>query len=226
MTVAVTVISRQRARHLQEVRAWGRRVMEAQDEERATIARELHDGVIQEMHAARLGVLAEQDRDAINTRLVGAIDWLRGLARGLHPAAVDTRLLREALADLVPPTRDGEPVVRFEHRGDEGTLPVHTKRHLYRIAQQAVVNALTHARASIITIDLEAGSEVITLTVRDDGIGMSATTTSPGLGMRSMVERAAAIGGALTVTPREPHGTSVAVSVAPHTDPQVPGPVA
>ena len=218
VTVAVTVVSRQRARHLQDAREWGRRVMEAQDEERATIARDLHDGVIQELHAARLGVLAEREKEGVNAQLVGAIDWLRGLARGLHPAAVDTRLLREALADIVPPPREGEPTVTFQHRGDEGDFPIHTRRHLYRIAQQAVVNALSHAKARSITIDLDATGEKIMLTVTDDGVGMAAEPHQAGLGMRSMTERAAAIGGTLSVDSNSPQGSRIAVSV-----PRLPG---
>lgn len=216
MTVAVAVISRQRASHLQEVREWGRRVIEAQDEERATIARDLHDGVIQDMHAARLGVLTNRDPEETNLQLVGAIDQLRSMARGLHPAAVDTRLLREALADLVPVAPDVGPAVRFEPRGDEGDLPVHTRRHLYRIAQQALVNALAHARATTITMTLDAAGEMVTLTVTDDGVGMAPVAGHRGLGMRSMAERAAAIGGTLSVGHAVPHGTQVSVSVPRH----------
>lgn len=209
MTIAVAVISRQRSRHLQDVREWARRVIEAQDQERATIARDLHDGVIQDIHAARLGLLARGDADDCNLRLVGVIDGLRSMARGLHPAAIDSLALREALADLAPDHDGAGPRVAFTSAGDEGDVPLFARRHLYRVAQQALANALTHARATTIVIDLRADGDGLALTVTDDGVGIAPDHSSHGLGMRSMAERMAAIGGTLAVVAAAPHGTAI-----------------
>jgi signal transduction histidine kinase len=93
------------------------------------------------------------------------------------------------------------------------TTPV-VAQELYRIAQEALTNALKHSGGTRIEFELRVDAERLTLTVQDDGQGMPATPATPGVGLTSMRSRAARIGGVVTVAPAAPRGTRVTVVCA------------
>jgi two-component system CheB/CheR fusion protein len=80
--------------------------------------------------------------------------------------------------------------------------------NLFRIAQEAVQNALRHAEADTIVIALEGGENEIRLSVSDDGRGLRAHRTGPGLGLEIMSYRARAVGARFSIEPRKPRGTT------------------
>jgi signal transduction histidine kinase len=98
--------------------------------------------------------------------------------------------------------------------GDEPQVPTEIKQALYRIAQEALQNTIKHARATSVQVELASGVEGISLHLSDDGIGFDPTQSFPGhVGLHSMQERAARLGGKLEVT-SEPHrGTRVSVQI-------------
>lgn len=201
-------VNRQRTAHLASMRGLVRRLLTAQDDAAADLARELHDDLVQQ-----LTVAAWQARDeALRTELEGIAGQLRGLAQNLHPAAVDDHPLDQVLRRMTEELEAfAPPSVTLQVRGTLPTdLPVPVRRHLYRIAQQAAANARAYARATAITITLQVDAEWLLLTVTDDGVGFDpGQATGGGLGLRSMGERMAAIGGTLGVESAPGEGTTI-----------------
>jgi PAS domain S-box-containing protein len=199
-----------------------REVVEIASLKQRHIGRDLHDSVGQELTALNLlaGDLAEvlradpaQAGDRIERMTQGlrrCQDQLRTVLRGLLPVAVDAKGLMAALTDLADRTRkEGQVTCVFDC-----PRPVHiadnlVATHLYLIAQEAVHNALKHARPQNVRIRLEA-NHLLVLRVEDDGVGMpGGPAENAGLGLRIMRNRAAIIGAALTIEPAQPAGTVV-----------------
>ena len=97
-----------------------------------------------------------------------------------------------------------------------GSLPAELENGLYGIAQEALNNTLRHARASLVTVRYAVGPEVIEMEISDNGCGFDSDSpvTSMGFGLASMRERAAELGGELTVRSEIGRGTSVVVTLA------------
>jgi signal transduction histidine kinase len=189
------------------------------DEERRQIAQELHDGVGQRL--VGLGLLAASLRQELAARglpeatrvaeLVQSLDEsrneVRALTRGLLPVQIDADGLMSALEDLAARYRVMANVeCRFVCEQPVPMLDNTTATHLFRIAQEAVSNAIEHGRASRLTITLEDGGRVV-LTVRDNGVGMKEGVDGDGL--RIMGYRARRIGGTLRIASAEGEGTIV-----------------
>lgn len=205
-----------------------REVVEIASLEQRRIGQDLHDSVGQEltalsMMAADLSETLRSD-PAASARVVNRIaqglrrsqQELRTVLRGLLPVAVDSEGLMAALSDLADQVqRDGKVTCLFDCPKPVSVTDNLTATHLYLIAQEAVHNALKHARAKKIGISLESNGG-LTLRVRDDGVGIDLKTSeSPaGLGLRIMRNRAAIIGAILTIEEREPAGTLVACALA------------
>jgi signal transduction histidine kinase len=135
---------------------------------------------------------------------------LRAVLRGLLPVSVDHQGLMAALADLADRTQqEGKVACAFDCPEPVAVADNLTGTHLYLIAQEAVRNAVQHARPRSVRISLTSDG-VLVLSVEDDGVGMPAQPAeSQGLGLRIMRNRAALIGATLTIEPREPTGTAV-----------------
>ena len=196
--------------------------------EQSRIGQELHDGVQQELMG--IGLLAEQLSDALRARgpgpevdlaakiASGVADTnrhIRELSRGLVPHLVDGSGLNTALGELARNIEERHKVeCQFDAPEvfalDDGVVAT----HLYRIAQEAVSNALKHARPASVSISLEKDEREARLKVEDDGVGIGPPASrNNGLGLRIMEHRCALIGGALTVAPRDGGGTTVVCAV-------------
>lgn len=200
-----------------------REVVEIACLEQRRIGQDLHDSVGQELTALNIlaGDLAETLRlDPSNaSKLVEQIELglrrsqreLRAVIRGLLPVAVDSEGLMAALSDLADRIQqEGKTTCRFDCPEPVSVEDNLTATHLFLIAQEAVHNAVKHARPRNIYILLES-NHLLSLSIQDDGIGMPAQPTSPhdGLGLRIMRNRAAVIGATLTIQPAKPTGTVV-----------------
>ena len=164
------------------------------------IARELPDALAQK---GKVAEVAEKIRDAIlHTRM---------LARGLSPVELEAHGLMSALQEL---TSDAETLFRISCRF-EAARPVLIRdnaaaTHLYRIAQEAIHNAIRHGQAKHVRVRLGSVEDVCTLSITDDGAGLSpAFDKSHGMGLRIMNYRAEAIGGAVKIVPAQGRGTAV-----------------
>jgi signal transduction histidine kinase len=189
--------------------------------ERRRIAWELHDSAKQRLHAAHLLVSSLHGRvPRALARTVGrasvelesaATEMDTSLAELRSP--LDGRPLEEALraraAELAP---DGFPQIAI--RGRAPALSPLVAAHVYRIASEAMTNALRHADASAIEIAIEAADAGLRLRVRDDGRGLPAERRPGASGLFAMESRAATIGGRLEVgTPESGRGTAIDLEV-------------
>ena len=189
----------------------------AREEERRRLRRDLHDGVGPSLAgmalqldslAGRLGEpeLAERT-ERLRDRLQGTVTEVRRIVDGLRPAALDELGLVPALKALA--TQPGDPVhVTVETHEVPAELPAAVEVAAYRIAGEAVANALRHAQATRVTVRLAADGGGLGVTVLDDGRGFGADATA-GVGLRSMHDRAAEVGGSVDVRSTPGGGTTV-----------------
>lgn len=200
-------------------------LLHAQEEERRRIAREMHDDWTQRL--ANLGIdTAKLERHvgtketalpllvAIQEQLVSLSEDVHALSRQLHPAILDDLGLVEALRSECTAFALREEV-EVEYRPDEisRTVPSDVALGVYRIAQEALRNVAKHAAAAEVLVTLNAiGSDVV-LRIEDHGVGFDTECerSRPGLGLSSMAERAALIGGQFSVTSTTGRGTTVEV---------------
>jgi len=151
--------------------------------------------------AAELGSLA--------AGLNGALDELRELARGIHPAILAEGGLRPALNTLA--RRSLIPVDLKLHA--EGRLPEHAEVSAYYVVAEALTNAAKHARASAVTVTAEAdaANSVLRVAVRDDGVG--GAEFSRGTGLAGLRDRVEAVGGRIFLDSPDGGGTSLRVEL-------------
>jgi len=196
------------------------------DEERRRLARELHDGVAQSLTHLRLELdflARQQEKDSEEReeveRLVRVVERTAGDVRsmilGLRSSVADEGIVGALGSYLGDLRRLGGPRIEFITHGDYRTSP-DVEGEVFRVAQEAVSNALRHATPTAITVRLTLGSAQVRLLVEDDGVGIAAggerASTSEilgGVGMQAMRERADKIGARFRVEPRRPHGTRV-----------------
>jgi two-component system, NarL family, sensor kinase len=199
----------------------------ARDEERHRIRRDLHDGlgptlagVALGLGAARRSVAASAPETAdllasMETEVKGSLADVKRLVADLHPTALEELGLAEALrqyADTVTQRSDGTLKVRVELAGLPPSLPAAAEVAAYRIILEAVTNVARHARASRCTVAVGVTAGRLDLAVCDDGCGLPPARAG-GLGLRSMAERAAELGGECTVAPAAEGGTRVAAAI-------------
>ncbi len=213
-----------------ERRALGRALVDAISSEQRRIGQEMHDGLGQELtglalSARALANRAARERDAIAGDLdqlallaTSCIQDARLIVQGLSPLTDADGSLEAALEALARNSSLSDIPVRFRVRHDAPvTVDLKARNHLYRIAQEAVQNALKHSGASAINIELCSGEETIRLAVIDNGRGLSSESSSGtgiGLGMRTMRFRSSAIGGRLQFV-RGADGGNTVVCAAP-----------
>lgn len=198
-----------------------RDLLEISDQEKARFGQDLHDGLCQHLTATMFASkileekLAEKslpeqaDAREIAEFLSVGIAQARDLAHGLWPAKLDTGDLGAALAELARAVERIFCVLcRYDGPDAMALGDAVVAIHLYRIAQEAIANAVKHARPQRLVISLGNGNDTLALTVLDDGDGI-APNAKEGLGLRTMTYRARAIGGQLEIALRPEGGTRV-----------------
>ena len=201
-----------------------RAMLQAVNREQYRIGNDLHDGLGQELTGVALMLRGLAGRVATEyppllpelegiTRLVNnSIESTRALARGLSPVNLERGGLRDALEGLAMHASElyGVPTV-FTHRlATQRTLNAELANHLYRIAQEAVRNAVRHGEARSIRLHLSSVRAKVKLAITDDGIGMPAgALDASGMGLKIMCYRARILGGDVNFESVEPRGTRV-----------------
>jgi signal transduction histidine kinase len=202
-------------------------VIRAQDEERARIARELHDSSAQTLTALLLQLSAaarDCEDPALAARLLeirdlaaAALDEVRNLSHTIHPRVLDDLGLGAALSWLARQTREVSGLEIDVHADGTGdAIPPAAASVLYRVAQEALANAVRHARATAVRIEVRVSPEAVTLEVADDGRGFDiadAEARRPGMGLFSMRERVSLVDGHLDIISATANGTRVVASV-------------
>ena len=197
------------------------------DRTRAALARDLHDSTAQTVAALVLQLGAEE-RAVTDPRLasrladfrllaVQVLEEVRALAHAVHPRVLDDLGLPAALGSLARDlaTSSG-PIVRVELESGNGSIGPTTASVLYRIAQEAVGNAIRHARSATVTIRLAASEQAAKLEVIDDGQGFDvddAERARTGLGIFTMRERLSLVDGSLDIQSHAGAGTRVSAVV-------------
>lgn len=205
---------------LEEVRASRVRIVEAGDLERRRVERNLHDGAQQRLVTLSLAIRQLRDRlpddvvptlaepvDDLHVQLKRAIDELRELARGIHPAILTEEGIAAAVGSLAE--RSAVPV-RIE-RAPEGRFPDAVEATVYFVVAECLANVAKYASATRATVAIVASEATLAVDVADDGVGGADVTT--GSGLRGLIDRVEAIGGRLTVESPEGAGTVVRAEV-------------
>jgi signal transduction histidine kinase len=191
-------------------------------EERQRLARELHDSVSQALYGIALGArTALRTLDGDPRQVEAPIGYILALAEAgladmralifeLRPQALAEEGLVAALRKQLAALQARHGVVTHAELGPEPSGALNVKQTLYRIAQEAMQNIARHAQASRVTVRLTETTAALALEIGDDGIGFDPNASYPGhLGLRSMRERIAEIGGVLDLMSAPGQGTQV-----------------
>ena len=202
----------------EELAASRRRIVAAWDDARRRIERDLHDGVQQQLVSLglELGTMkvdpptgdALKEQLAYVTAGVGSVlEALVETARGIHPAILSQGGLAAALRALA--RRSAVPVEL--HAQIEAPLPDDVEVAAYFVAAETLTNAAKHAHASVVHTELKSDEGILTLTVRDDGVG--GADPSGGSGLVGLQDRVEALGGTITIDSSAGSGTNVVVTL-------------
>lgn len=206
-----------------ERRRAGSAALQAQEQERTRVARDLHDevnqsltGLLLRLEAAREEAPPDLEVELAETKALAnqAMRELLSLARQLRPTALDDLGLVAAIAGQVEQLARGEIEAEFDAEGDFSDLDDDAQLVVYRVAQEALSNATRHSGAGRIEARLRRPTGGgVALDVTDDGRGFAFDESEGGLGIAGMRERALLVGGELTIESRPGRGTTVRLTV-------------
>ncbi len=230
ITVFNQVLDAEQSRREQKLEI-SARALKAEEIMRMKISRELYDDLAQTLAGVLITLrVAEQAHDSgeiadpyellggIRGEILGVLEGVRGVARRLHPPELDDLGLGPAI-DAYARRIGEESGIRTCVTGQisDDAFSADTRLAAFRILQEATRNAALHAEASKIDIHLGSSDGFLNVEVVDDGHGFDAakalTLPSPGYGLSSIMERAAHVGGVITVDSTPTHGTTVHVQL-------------
>lgn len=206
-----------------ERRRAGSAALRAQEQERARVARDLHDevnqsltGLLLRLEAVREEAPPELEPELAATRTLAnqAMLELLSLARQLRPTALDDLGLVAAIAGQVEQATQAGVAAELDADGDFSDLDDDVQLVVYRVAQEALSNAARHSGATRVAVTLRRSERGVELAVADDGRGFAFEQSERGLGIAGMRERALLVGGELTIESRPGQGTTVRLSIS------------
>jgi len=198
-------------------------LIEAQEQERHRIARELHDGLGQELALIKVmvdGFIERSDQSLkpgltdLSSRVSTISNATREISHALYPTQLEYLGLHKAVKRLCDEVQLGKD---FSIHLTIGNLPDQlqpsTSLSLYRVAQEALHNIIKHSQAKNVRVELESNNEEILLRIADDGVGFDLRQELDGLGLASMQQRVQAVGGSIDISSSSKAGTRVEVRV-------------
>ena len=228
----VTDISKRKAdeqairRQGEELRRLAGRLMEAQDDERRRIARDLHDDLSQELAYLAMDIGRQATNPAakellgdlrgLQRRAAAAAESVRLISHQLHPSILEDIGLEAALEQYCEEFQERSGITtHFTARDVPETIPREVAGSMYHIFQESLRNVSKHSEAEEVFVTLESAGNILRLSVRDEGVGLSEhkVQAGTGIGMVGMKERAYLINGTLSVESRVGEGTEVTVAV-------------
>lgn len=211
---------------LQQRRELDQLIEQRLDEERRVIARELHDEFAQSVTAIRsFAVVIANQHPAesqtaevarlISTEAARLYDAMHGLIPRLAPLTLDTLGLAETLEGFIKQWQGRHPGIRFTlHHELPTELGTSVTIAVYRVVQEAVINAVRHARPTLVDVSVVHSDSHVRVRVTDNGIGLPEDWSRPGhFGLRGLQERMAMLGGTLTLQNHEPSGVDLTVDI-------------
>lgn len=223
-TLILSALTRQLTRAGRERERLLRSAIDASDAERRRIARDLHDGVVQDLAGtafalsaiSRTPELANESRetlDSAGTSLRGSLKSLRSLLAEIHPPDLRADGLAAALGDLIAPAGTVGIQASVSVEGAE-TASDEQAALIWRVAQEAVRNTIRHSQASTLAVTVRGDKDRVWLEVVDDGIGFDPTQPRPdSFGLRGLRSLVADNGGVLEVRSAPGEGTTVRMEV-------------
>ena len=191
-----------------------RRLLSSGDGERRRLARDLHDRlqsrlVMLGIAASAASVAEEGSLAAVRRGIEDAVTELRDLVQGVMPALLLERGIVAAVEDLVE--RTPLPVLLTTEPGADDGLPPAVESTVYHVVVEAVTNAVKHARATKVVVDVARVGDRLRVEVADDGVGGAAVRG--GAGLRGIADRAGALGGTAVLDSPERRGTRLILEV-------------
>lgn len=195
------------------------RIVNAQEEERRRIERNIHDGTQQDLTnlVAQLGIARAKargnpavvvDLNRIQQDAQRILGELRQLAQGIYPSVLRDGGLVSAIEDRCS-RLPLDVNVRIGKRVAGLRLPAETEAAAYFFAAEALNNVLKHSDATMVDVALDLDGTFLSVQVKDDGVGFDPETNVGGSGIIGLTDRIRALGGELTVTSNPGHGTAV-----------------
>ena len=209
----------------ERIRDLGGRLLLAQEEERARVARELHDDVCQQLGLLvfELDLLRREDpRRRKSDRVLasvldiahGAVKSVHDLSHRLHPARLRLIGLVSAIRGLVRELSKPDLDIAFSHESVPEQLPDEVALCLFRVVQEALHNVIKHSAATRVSVHLRSEGLGLALAITDNGIGFNVDDArTSGLGLLSMIERLQPVGGHVDIQSRPGAGTQIHVMV-------------
>jgi PAS domain S-box-containing protein len=201
-------------------------ILEAQEQERSRIAKDLHDGLGQTLTALKMNIRLSRIDEKYAQSLYRLIDEATQesirISENILPAKLKDFDLATCLKSLCNNINTTSVIpVSFDSHGLPASIEQNQKVNLYRITQEAVNNAMKHSQAESISVQLNEDEEFIQLTIEDDGKGFSVGSSIDQTvhhGLANMRERAEIMGGTLTIESDENRGTLIIVEVPLHSN--------
>ncbi len=199
-----------------------RRMMQMQEDERASLARDLHDEIGQCVTAIHADAVAIRNRGGAEVRasaeaivtVTGRIKTMvRSMLQRLRPPVLEGLGLGAALRELTSAFRQRNPQVScvLRTRLDLTNLDNEVGIAIYRVIQECLTNVAAHAKAHHVTIEITQTVDLLLVTVLDDGVGFFLVSANYGFGLTGIRERVGALGGSCEVDSNPGHGTCVTV---------------
>jgi signal transduction histidine kinase len=205
----------------QKLRAYATELIRAEEEERARVSRELHDGLGQLIAALTLELEAMRAQapeslqpriDDVRTLANQIGTDIRRMSHELRPAILDELGLHDALSALVRRmSRPPRLTVELTVRGNLIVLPADVRLTAYRVVQEALTNVVRHSGASRAEVNVDLDAHALRIAIADNGRGVA--DNAEGFGLTGLRERVEAVGGSLRIGPAEQGGALVATEL-------------
>lgn len=200
-------------------------IIQAQEDERRKIAKDLHDGVGQQISAISMNFQAftrkiakdipdlGNDTEKIKRMIFETSEEIRSISHQMMPRALTQFGLVDAMEDIVEISfKNSNIQVEFSVQNMDDRLPQEVETGIYRIAQELISNVIKHAGASIVFIELSRINNSIMLTVKDDGIGIK-QSDNRGIGITNITSRVNALNGSFTIEAMPDKGTLATIKI-------------
>lgn len=193
-------------------------IINGEEQERSRLSKEIHDGLGPLLTSLRLRIQATPLEEKYKKQLLQTLDETIGetrrMANNLMPSVLEDFGAGEAIKNLVKQLNQSTPIdIRYnQDTPEESAIPQRVNIVLYRIAQEALNNAIRHAQATEIRISLTEFDDHVSLFISDNGSGFDQNTVFSGNGLRNMRERSRLVDGSLEIH-SDTHGTSIEVEI-------------
>ena len=193
-TIAIYTQSRKRKEELRLLQSHLRGV----EQERGRLAKDLHDGVCNDLYGIEMLLQTETNREELLTDIEKIRSDIRRVSHEMMPPALQDVELAEALDGLVSKLSHFEPIIAFTFNEssdmEADKVPLNISYEIYRICQELLGNIIRHSKAHNVTINLELTKGILTLSINHDGVAAKDHKQQGGVGLASVKERLTAIG--------------------------------